>query len=57
MSVADSKRKQKAVRRVLTSDEGRQLRALLYILTPVEMLKVVMEVIQRQRMNGDANVH
>lgn len=34
------------------TDDQRKLRALLYTLTPVQMLEVVMEVIQRQRMNA-----
>lgn len=36
----------------LVVDEHRQLRTLLYKLTPVEMLKVVMEVIARQTENA-----
>jgi hypothetical protein len=34
------------------TDDQRKLRALLYMLTPVQMLEAVMEVIQRQRMNA-----
>lgn len=37
----------------LTDDDQRKLRALLYTLTPIEMLKVVMEVIERQRLNNN----
>lgn len=36
----------------LSSDEQRKLRALLYVLTPIEMLEVIMEVIGRQRENA-----
>lgn len=36
----------------LSTDEQRKLRALLYVLTPVEMLEVIMDVIGRQRENA-----
>lgn len=36
----------------LTIDDQRKLRALLYALTPIEMMEVIMEVIRRQRENA-----
>lgn len=40
---------------VLTGDEQRKLRALPYALTPVDMLKVVIEVVERQKQNAGKN--